>query len=96
MINPLDISANFKRHRRTAERQIRVAGDDGQQVIEIVRDAAGQTADRLHFAGLLKLRFKLLPLRDIDHDPFHYGMRIAALYDHCRIIQPDLPTVLAA
>ena len=37
-------SASFELHLE----QLVVAGDDGQQVVEVVRDAAGQLADRLH------------------------------------------------
>ena len=34
------------------ERELAVAEDDGEQVVEIVGDAAGELADRLHFLRL--------------------------------------------
>ena len=40
-----------------AEQQLAVAHDDGQQVVEVVGDAAGQPAHRLHLLGLPQLLF---------------------------------------
>ena len=34
------------------EQELRAAADDGQDVVEVVRDAAGQTSHRLHLLGL--------------------------------------------
>ncbi len=39
----------------SARQQLGVGEDDGQQVVEVVRDAAGQLADRLHLLGLAQL-----------------------------------------
>ena len=36
--------------------------DDGEQVVEVVRDAAGEPADRLHLLRLLELALGLLQL----------------------------------
>ena len=40
--------------------------DDGQQVVEIVGDAAGQLAERLHLLGLAELLLGLGALLDLD------------------------------
>ena len=45
--------------------ELAVAGDDGQQIIEIVRHAAGQHPDSLHFLRLTKLVFKLAASGDV-------------------------------
>ena len=47
-----------------------VAGDDGEQVVEIVRHAARKFSERIHFLGLEKLHFDFLArgnvLREAD------------------------------
>ena len=48
---------------------IDIAGDDGQQIVEIVGDAAGQLADRLHLLRLAKRFFGLLAVGDRGGDP---------------------------
>ena len=40
------------------QQHVAVPGDHGEQVVEIVRHAAGQPADRLHFLGLPELLFQ--------------------------------------
>ena len=45
-----------------ALRQLAVAEDRAQDVVEVVRDAAGEVAHRLHLLGLLQLRFELQPI----------------------------------
>ena len=42
--------------------QLGVAGDDGQQVVEVVRDAAGEPADGFHLHRLRQLLLRLLEL----------------------------------
>ena len=43
--------------------QLRIAADDGQKIVEIVRDTAGQPAERLHFLRLAKLLFERVDFR---------------------------------
>ena len=50
--------------RRPVEQDLRVARDHGQQVVEVVRDAARQPADRLHLLGL---RQALLQPQPVGH-----------------------------
>ena len=40
------------------EQQLRVPRHDGHQVVDVVRDPSGQTADRFHLQGLPKLHFR--------------------------------------
>ena len=49
----------------TPLQQFQIAGDHRQQVVEVVRDAAGQLADRLHLLGLAQLLLHALARRDV-------------------------------
>ena len=53
------------------------AEDHGQQVVEVVGDAAGQPADRLHLLGLAQLLLQLQALGDVflDGDEVRDGAR---------------------
>ena len=44
------------------DQELAVAGDRGQEVVEVVRDAAGEAADRLHLLRLAQLRLELAPV----------------------------------
>jgi hypothetical protein len=46
---------------RLAFRAFEIAEDDGQQVVEIVGDPAGEMADGLHFLGLAQGVFGRFP-----------------------------------
>ena len=67
------------RHVLPGEQQLRVAGDDGQQVVEVVRDAAREAADRLQ---LLRQREPLLEPQPLGHVVREHERRPAALHDH--------------
>ena len=45
-------------------RQLQIAADDLQHVVEVVRDAAGELADRLHLLRLPQLRLGFGALGD--------------------------------
>src|SRR5205814_10306410 len=75
---PLAGVANFLQVARVAiaattlQQQIGAAADDGQQVVEVVRDARGELTDRLHLLrapqlrlGLQQLEFRLTASRDV-------------------------------
>ena len=51
---------------RGAAEHVGRALDDGQQIVEIVGDAAGQLAERLHLVGLAQLVLGLGALADLD------------------------------
>ena len=54
-----------------AEHQIGHAVDDRQQVVEVVRDAAGEPADDLHLLRLLQLLLELALLGDVGGGADH-------------------------
>ena len=60
------IADQFRRSRRRRSirvaQQIEIADDDAEQIVEIVRHAAGEIADRLHLLRLAQLRLGLLLL----------------------------------
>ena len=51
------------------QRQLRMADNSGQQVVEIVRDSTSKVANSLHLLCLAKLFFKMSALADIDNEP---------------------------
>ena len=48
----------------------RIAQDDGEEIVEIVRDAAGKAANSLHFLGLEKLTLEVPAFLGTAGDPF--------------------------
>ena len=48
---------------QTTLQRLQIADDDGQQIVEVVRDPAGQLADRLHLLRLAKLFLGLPAVR---------------------------------
>ena len=49
-------------------KELGIAADDGQDVVEVVSDPAGEASDRLHLLGLAHLLLELLPAGDVlDH-----------------------------
>ena len=86
--------------RDLVEHQVAVAENRGQQVVEVVRDAAGELADRLHLLRLAQLLFEPAPLGDVarvdddaadrriveavDADAFHDSPRAV------RVMEPHL------
>ena len=53
---------------RLGAQQRRVARDDREQVVEVVRDAAGEAPDRLHATRLLELLLEAALLGDVADD----------------------------
>ena len=77
------------------EQDLGVAGDHRQQVVEVVRDAAGQPADRLH---LLRLGEALLEPPPLGHVVGEHERRRTALEHHLagRDLDVDQRAVLQA
>ncbi len=50
--------------KQRAPRRVDVARDDSEKVVEVMGDAAGELADRLHFLRLPKRLFRLFPSGD--------------------------------
>src|ERR1039458_9056801 len=51
------------RHR--VQRQFRIAGNDSQEIVEVVSYTAGEVSDCVHLLGLQKLRFQPQPLGEV-------------------------------
>ena len=54
-----------------AEGELRVAGDRGQRVVQVVRDAAREPADRFHLLRLPELILELTAVGHVLHRPDH-------------------------
>ena len=70
-LNLLEVRAQPIALRDLVEHQRAVAEDGGQQIVEIVRDAAGELPDRLHLLRLAQLLLEPPALGDVarvDHD----------------------------
>ena len=83
------------RRRDLAEDDVGVALHDGEQVVEVVRDAAGEPADRLHLLRLQELLLELLALGDVDADCPRRPLRQRALAGDVRPGDGPLRAVLA-
>ena len=60
--------------RSVIDQQPRVALNDGEHVVDVVRDASRQLADAFHFLRLTELRLETEPLGNIfnaDDHPVH-------------------------
>ncbi len=58
--------------RQIRAEQLGIAADDHQDVVEVVRQAAGEVTDRIDLLRVLQLSLELVALRDVaavEHDP---------------------------
>ena len=55
-----------------------MALNDGQEIVEVVRNATGQLSNGFHFLRLAELLFQLLTLGDIGVDD-QLGLRMAGI-----------------
>ena len=77
-----------------AKHQLTIPENGGEQVVEIVRNAAGQPSDRFHFLRLLKLRFERVTLGDVDANTHGaHGFAVRSEVDAARAVQPSYRTV---
>ena len=58
----LDVSGQGMLRVQLHPRELQIAHDHSQQIVEIMSNAAGQLADRLHLLGFTEHRFRLCPL----------------------------------
>ena len=75
----IDIAAAALLGQLAAAQEIGRRTDDGQEVVEVVRDAAGQLADGLHLLGLAQRFLALAAFGDVDgfrHGAGHRAMAI--------------------
>ena len=71
LLDHLDAAAHRVVGLEPAEDQVGAAGDDREQVVEVVRDAARQAAHRLHLLGLPELFLEPEALGDVHHRADH-------------------------
>src|SRR5258707_7154390 len=90
-----DVAVQLRPVQRALQGHLDITLDNGQKIIEIVRDASGEPAHCLDLARLLQLVFEDLAVGDIDDQPFHHGMTITAAHDNSRVAHPNDFTVLA-
>src|SRR5437660_1833166 len=64
----LQIVPDVTLHRSIEEAEFRIPQDSPQNVVEIMRNPAGQRANGLHLLRLAQARFEPPPLRDIMDD----------------------------
>ena len=81
-------------------KQLTVAFDDGEKVVEVVSDSTRQPAYRFHFLCLAELIFKSPAVSHVLYDHFAFDNR-AAEHDHVaaqagddRVTIPGLPVGL--
>ena len=55
------------------QEEFAIADDDGQQIVEVMRHAAGELAHRLHLLRLREFGFERLLLGDVDQIEDHAG-----------------------
>ncbi len=72
-----------------AEQEVAVYRDDGQQVVEVVRDAAGEAADRIELLRLIQAFLEALPVADVvDHAHGELRIAVRIAYERCRQVTP--------
>ena len=71
------------------QHQLAVPQNDGQQVVEVVRHAAGQLSDGFHLLRLLILRLEGPAFGDVHGDPdAAHRLAVLAEMDTARAAQP--------
>ena len=68
-----------------------------EQIVEVMRDAAGQLPDRIHLAGLDQLRFEVLLFGDIENRARNLNRVALAVSEQHRMFKevPDCPVFAA-
>ena len=62
----IDVAAAALLRQFAAAQEIGGGADDGEEVVEVVRDAAGELADGLHLLRMAQRFLALAPLGDVD------------------------------
>ena len=80
-----------------AEQEAAVHGDHGQQVVEVVSDATGETADCVELLRLVQALLELLAVADVVHHPNgELGVAVRVAHDRRRHMAPHDLAVGAA
>ena len=73
-----------------AEQEAAVHGDDGQEVVEVVGDTAGEAADCIELLRLVEALLELLAVADVMHHPDgELGVPVRVAHDRRRQVAPD-------
>ncbi len=73
----------------TAEEEAAVDADDGQQVVEVVSDAAGEAADCVELLRLVEAFLELLAVADVVHHPDgELGVAVRVAHQRRRDVTP--------
>ena len=79
-----------------SECELRVTGDRGQRIVQIVGDAARQPADGLHFLGVAQLIFEVPAIRDVlDRADHANGLSVVAAENVGALVNPAFRAVTA-
>ena len=80
-----------------AEEEATVDRDDGQQVVEVVSDPTGETADCVELLRLVKALLELLAVADVVHHPHReLGVAVRVAHERRRDVTPHHLAVGAA
>ena len=71
--------------------QLQIAADDLQEIVEVVRYAAGELADGIQFLDFAKLRLGSSLVRDVDAAPEISGKLVASV-ERCAVVE-DVPVL---
>src|SRR5260370_18224609 len=94
IFNAPDIAMQLRPVQAALYSHLDVTLDDGQKIIEIVRDTSRQPSHGLHLARLQQLIFEHFPVGDIDDQALHNGMAVAAAHHHRCVADPnDVPVL---
>ena len=93
VLDAFNVISQIQGDRCSAQSQVCVAGDDGEQVVKVVSDSAGKASHCFHLSRLLKLCFQDFALGDVNDDAFHDRMEVVASNDDAGVVQPDFPAI---
>ena len=68
----------------------------GEQIVEIVRDPAGQLADRVHLAGLDQLALELLAVGDVEQGAGKFDRLAVGVAQQHRLVEEMLVLAVGA
>jgi hypothetical protein len=76
------------------QQELRVAGDRGEKVVEVVSDSAGQLPDRLDLLSLHQLLGEESALGDVEHDSLEtIGLALIGRQEDCVVSHPNGATL---
>ena len=93
--NGMGLAAHGRIHAELVLEKRGIAVDDHQQVVEVVRDAAGERAQGLHLMRLADALFELLFRGPVLHDDHHTGSpALIVVQQRDAVAEPDRGAIL--